>query len=136
MNTFNVTQDHWVLMEKYNSSGFDAGGYNDNVIKTANALYPYDPEGREAYINANLLDDSFSWDWGNRANRTQYQVMRKNSLENEDYALVASGIIVLNHVISAINAVRATGKHNKQNVQVYSSLDSELTPFINLSVKF
>ncbi|MBW6515887.1 MAG: hypothetical protein K0B81_04625 [Candidatus Cloacimonetes bacterium] len=133
------SNDYFDLLSRYNSSGFETGGYNEMVLIRAQTLYPDDTEAQNQYILDNaILDQSLYWDWETRENRRQYSIMRKNADHNRDYAKAVIGVIVANHVISAINAVRVTSNINRRNrIQVGLDFDrKDMIPLIKASYRF
>jgi len=126
----------WKLMSKYTSSGFESGGYNASIVQIAYELYPSQPELQTAYIKANILDDSIYWKWNSDQDRGRFKDLRSKSMKSDEYALVLSGIIILNHGISFINALRVANQNNQQDLQIYSRFDEEFNPFICFSFDF
>ena len=127
------------LLTRYNSSGFDPGGYNEMVLIRAQTLYPNDATAQNQYILENaILDQSLFWSWGAREERRQYSIMRKNADHNRDYAKAVLGVIVANHVISAINAVRITAIRNRESrIKVGFDFDRRYNALVfNTEVRF
>ncbi|MCL1826976.1 MAG: hypothetical protein FWG20_02945 [Candidatus Cloacimonetes bacterium] len=131
-----LDNDMWYLLSRYNHSGYGPGGYMEMVVKEAYARYPHYNQAKERteYINANKLDDDFSWDWGNRENRVKYRVLRKESREQDDYALAVSGLIFVNHIVSLLHTVNTTKNYNKR-ITMQTFIDSELNPNITFCIK-
>ena len=136
LTSYTLNDDIRFLMERFNSSGYGPGGYNDSVIRTAMETYPHDPQKQTEYINQHLLDESISWDWVTGENRRQYRIMRKNSAHFDDYAKVMGGTIILNHVISFLNTLRVSNSKANSNVNFYSAFDRDMTPFLGCVVLF
>ena len=134
MSTYDVSPEIWALMERYNSSGFEIGGYNEYILTEAYRRHPNNPAERTKYIDENKLPDDIHWDWGDRDTRGQYQIFIKHSLNNSDYAKVIGGTIMANHIISFLNAIRVGNK--TKNIQIYTNFDHELTPYLNCLIKF
>jgi len=118
------------LMERYNSSGYGPGGYNESVIVAAIELFPFDPKSQTEYINKNLLDESIYWDWETRENRSQYRIMRKDSAHFDDYAKAVGGTIIVNHIISFLNTLRTANTRQNNSLSLYSGFTKEMTPFL------
>ena len=133
LSTYKLDDDLWYLLSRHNSSA----DYNANVIREANEQYQgeFQAEARNRYIEENILKD-ISWDWSTRNNRDKYRIMRKESMEYEDYALAVSGMIIVNHLVSFFHSIKATNQYNTHIPKIYSSFDPELTPFINILVNF
>jgi len=104
------SEDQLIMVGKYNSSGFESGGYNEHIVLTARQIYPNDTASQETYISQNALSEDFHWNWDSKQSRNKYLIMRKKSMELKDYAKSISGFVILNHAISAFNAARITNK--------------------------
>jgi hypothetical protein len=132
----NYSDEHLYILTRYNHSGFGAGGYNEFIYRQAQAM---DPDEREQYILDNaIFDDSLSWSWGSREQRRQYSIMRKNADHNRDYIKGVTGVIVANHIISAINAARITARNNRLQ-QLHFSIDYDhkrSLPLVNAEYRF
>ena len=127
------------LLTRYNSSGFEPGGYNEMILKRAQSLYPNDQEAQNQYLlNNAILDESLFWSWDSREDRRQYSIMRKNADHNRDYAKTVIGVIVANHVISAINAARVTSiKNRRSRIQFGFDYDRKhLAPIVRAEISF
>ncbi|MFA5498184.1 MAG: hypothetical protein WC327_01380 [Candidatus Cloacimonadia bacterium] len=127
------------LMGRYNSSGFEPGGYNESVFRKAQSLYPDDEEKFNKYLNDNTItDESLSWSWESKDHRRRFSIKRKNANHNTDYAKAVTGAIVANHLLSALNATRIAALHNKKNrIEVSVDIDRrELHPLFTLTYKF
>jgi len=127
------SEDYFRDLSKYNSSGFEAGGYNDMVRRDAIRLYPNQPDLQQQYIDANIYGEDLSWNWDNPANRTEYVSYRKKANELKDYAKVATGVLVFNHLISGIDVFRFSRKRVK--AQAYMSVQDG-SPILNLEIPF
>ncbi len=123
-----------LLMEKYDRSGFEAGGYNESVVRQAIEKFPYNPELQTEYIKNNQLPAEYYWDWQSRDTRKTYQIMRKDSAHFDDYAKAVTGVIIVNHIASFFNALRVANKESKINIS--SSFDKNLNPYIFCNIKF
>ena len=126
------------LLTRYNSSGFETGGYNEMVLRRAQILYPDDRDAQNQYLLDNaILDEDLFWSWESREHRRQYSIMRKNADHNRDYAKAMIGAIVANHIISAINSVRVTSAKRRQNLQIGIDYDRKrLTPLLSAEYRF
>jgi len=132
MANFNIDKKTWQLMEKYDRSGFEPGGYNAKVVNDAIVLYPDKPADQTKYIMENALSDDIYWDWEKSEIRKQYQIFRKDSMHFKDFALAASGAILANHIFSFINSIRVSNKKHK--AIIYTTFDSELNPYIKFII--
>jgi hypothetical protein len=119
-------------LTRYNSSGFEAGGYNAMVRQYAISAFS-DPASQQAYIDANAIPDEMSWQWESTDRRKKYSTMRKEILEMKDTAQVLTGVIIANHIISGIDMLRQK-KHWKNVNTSVGYLHN--TPILNLEVKF
>ncbi|HPH94061.1 MAG TPA: hypothetical protein PKU76_04055 [Candidatus Cloacimonas sp.] len=108
--------DFFKHLARYESSGFDAGGYNNWVRQTAIDLYPDNPEMQQQYINDNAYGNDKYWYWDSSNHRSEYNKIRNRSMDYDNYALVAGGIIILNHLVSTIDVLRWTAPGNKANL--------------------
>jgi hypothetical protein len=130
----NLDLDTWRIIERYDRSGFELGGYNAMIVSQAMERYPDSPAMQTQYILENKLDDDISWDWIDRENRRQFRILRRDSMIYTDYALAIGGVIIVNHAISFLNTIRIA---NRDKVAiVYTSLDKDWNPIVNFSVRF
>ncbi|HRX76123.1 MAG TPA: hypothetical protein P5342_01590 [Candidatus Cloacimonadota bacterium] len=90
---------------KFNSSGFDADGYNASVRREALSLYPYDPDQQQSYIDEYSYSDDQYWRWQSQGNRSRYNKMRNDANDLESYGKLAVGIMIMNHIASGIDAL-------------------------------
>jgi hypothetical protein len=85
------------------NEGYEELGYNQMaaVVELDDALlFPEIPE--------------YYWNWENKADRQKYRNLRNQSKTACKRADLAIGILIANHVISAIEAFWATGKYNRR----------------------
>jgi len=80
--------------------------YNEAKLRQRdpNALYPE--------------NDEFSWQWDKTSHRLKYEKMRVSSDRAYSRAVLMLGVIVANHVISGIDAIRAVRKAEQNSLQV------------------
>lgn len=90
--------DYMDLIGRYNSSGFDAGGYNEQLLMTAQAEDP------AAVVQDNIYLHDASWQWASSHQRKQYRTIRKNASLCDDNLKAFTGAIIANHLASAINS--------------------------------
>jgi len=136
MSSYHFSDDVWLLMEKYDSSGFSPNGYNDYIRRNAYEQYQ-DEVLRDAYLRENLLPDDVSWNWESDEQRGNYRKYRNDSLRFKDYAKAASGTIIANHILSFLNAIRVARKANKENnMTFYTDFDTQMTPYLHIDYKF
>jgi len=120
-------------LARYESSGFDAGGYNNWIRQTALELYPYDPAMQQQYMAENCYTDDQYWYWDSSENRNQYNKIRNRSNDYRDYAMVTGGILLLNHLTSAIDVMRWSAEAKRGNISF--SL-KERTPILQLNYQW
>jgi hypothetical protein len=134
LKNFNISEDIWVLMERFDRSGFEVGGYHASVLNNAIALYPNCSVAQTEYILMRMLDSDVAWDWGDRDTRRQYQIMRKDSKHYTDFVLAVSGVILANHITSFFNAMRISNRDRR--VRMYANFDNELNPNAGINISF
>jgi len=120
-------------LARYESSGFDPSGYNNWVRQTAMELYPHDPNLQQEYIDQNSYGDDQYWYWDSPANRSEYNKRRNRSQDYKDYALVAGGVLILNHLASAIDVLRSNAEKRRSHI----SFDlQDKTPIMKISYQW
>jgi len=77
----------------------------------------------EAYNQAKLRErnlrelyrdpDAYYWQWDSSANRRKYESIRLSSKRAFNRATILVGVVIANHLISAIDAVRVTHQYNR-----------------------
>ena len=92
------------------SEGDDS--YNESIRRDARSLYPYDLEAQAAYLAENGYFGDLSWDWGTRDNFIEYRSIRQAASASERNAFYATGLALLNRVISAIDGAWMARRHN------------------------
>jgi hypothetical protein len=102
-------------MSKYNSSGYESGGYNEHIMREAIAQ-GLSGDDLQNYLAANAMPDDLYWNWDDLTNRARYVKMRREITHCEDYAKTMTGLIVLNHLLSGLNAARIAGKNTEFHV--------------------
>lgn len=131
----NQPEGYYDLLGKYRSSGYDVGGYNADVVAKSRELN-LTPEEQTAYINANVLGDDVYWYWNSSDNQKQYKILRKDGFSYKDKAKVVGGLVILNHLISGINAARIAGKSKPLPVTFNFDLNRQNQKILNCSYKF
>ncbi|OQB07640.1 MAG: hypothetical protein BWY18_00261 [Candidatus Cloacimonetes bacterium ADurb.Bin211] len=104
-------------LSRYNSSGFEAGGYNAKIREEAIQLYPNDPIQQQIYIDEHCYPDEYSWNWDSLEHRRNYSKLRIQTRDLQNYGKLTMGVLIVNHIISGIDALRYTSQ--KPNPQVY-----------------
>jgi len=62
-----INDDYLYHLTRYNSSGFDAGGYNSYIVEQAESIE--DPIERQEFIENNIYHDDLFWEWDDKNNR-------------------------------------------------------------------
>ena len=113
-----------------------AGVYRDGKdddfwinIGKYNTIYDYNEQKRrERDVEAIYMENSFyAWHWDSQANRYYYDLKRLETRELEAHTVYFMGAIVLNHLASAINALRLARGYNKQE-ELSWRLDCQYNP--------
>lgn len=120
-------------ISRFNSGGFDADGYNTKVRKEALTLYPDDPSKQQTYIDEHAYPEELYWAWDSTSQRAAYSKIRIRASDMRDYSQAAVGVLILNHVISGIEALKFRSANKRSSV--YMSLKGK-SPLLNLSVSF
>ncbi|MBN2460325.1 MAG: hypothetical protein JXB60_01860 [Candidatus Cloacimonetes bacterium] len=135
INPHNDYEDSYFYhLSKYSSSGFEPGGYNFHILQEAEQKYPNDPIKRQEYIQNNIYSEEYFWDWDSDELRVTYGKTRKDVANFSDYAKAATGTIVVNHIISAINSLRVSSRLRRTDVSIY--FDTRMDPNLKISYKF
>lgn len=82
----------------------DVHHYNDRKLQERQANKLYDP------------NSAFYWQWNSDANRSKYRIMRIKSDEAFNSLQFVLGAVLVNHIVSAVNAARLTSKYNREGV--------------------
>lgn len=106
----NHSEDYLDLIGKYNSSGFEAGGYGDYLLRVEQASGTGNPN---AVVEDNVYINNMPWNWGTTAKRGKYKQMRKDADYNRDWAKSLAGAVILNHILSGANSIRISKKQKR-----------------------
>ncbi len=137
INPINHPDSYYKMLGDYNSSYYEAGGYNQEVLNDAIANNPGDPEEQQNYIDANAIPDDLNWRWDSRKNRYTFNDLRKKYYYNQDYAKITTGVIVANHLFSLIDMmIRYKNRNIADTYTMYSTINNEMTPMLNVQIKF
>jgi len=129
-----ITDEHYYHMSRYESSGFDTGGYNAYIVEIAKARFLDDPDAQTQYIENNTYTNDEFWEWDNEDEQRKYSTLRKNITHYGDYAKAVTGAIIANHIISALNAFRASSR--LKNLNAHIQFDNTMNPIFTLQYKF
>ncbi len=88
----------------------NAADYEDDLARDARARFGNDIEQREAYVAARRPSAEEAWQWDSRAHRDTFVEMRKASRSSFQHADQTIGVILLNHLLSAVDAGRLARK--------------------------
>jgi hypothetical protein len=88
---------------------------------------------QQQYIAENCYTDDQYWYWDSSENRNQYNKIRNRSNDYRDYAMVTGGILLLNHLTSAIDVMRWSAEAKRGNISF--SL-KERTPILQLNYQW
>lgn len=128
-------EEYFLHLQKYNSSGFESGGYNENIRRLAITLYPDDPDAQQAYIENNMYGSGEAWHWDSRQSRSYFTQLRNDVVHFNDYATTVTGVIVVNHIISGLNALLKARSHNR-NLDFSMGFGRDFTPMLRGSYRF
>lgn len=132
--------------------GFNAYGNwkRDNYKSFAQTYGGVNPDGKDEDYFANLGDynsiedynremdlqrefssiyntEKYYWNWGDASRRKEYRDMWRSSEQAFNNIRFAVGALILNRLVSVINAVRLVTAHNKK-VEQMNSLDVSFSP--------
>ncbi|MBP7205985.1 MAG: hypothetical protein KBA54_05645 [Candidatus Cloacimonetes bacterium] len=120
-------------ISRFNSSGFEAGGYNASVREEAIRLFPHDPQQQQIYIDENIYLDDQAWNWDSVDNRGEYVRIRTEAQNLRDYGMVAVGVLIVNHLISGIDVLRYSARDRQ--AQVYLGI-KDRSPMLMLDLRW
>lgn len=103
----------------YQHAGITRGTKEDQYwidIGKYDNIYEYNEQRRrDRYVDAIYEENASNfWQWDSRSNRFKYDALRIEARELENNEVYYVGAIVLNHLVSAINALRLAKAHNKK----------------------
>ncbi|MDD2332208.1 MAG: hypothetical protein PHI68_06120 [Candidatus Cloacimonetes bacterium] len=127
------SQQYFRDLSAYNTSGYDAGGYNEMVRSTAMTLYPSNPQAQQEYIDTHIYSAEFAWNWDSDYQRGKFTSLRTRVNELMDYAKIATGVLLFNHLISGVDALRFSAQGRKAHT--YMSIKDN-SPILNLELEF
>ncbi len=103
-------------LSRFNSSGFEAGGYNAMIRQQAIQLYPNDPIQQQLYIDENIYPDDYAWNWDSVEHRGAYSKIRIKTQDLRDYGTLAVGVLIVNHLISGVDVLRSHSETKRSQV--------------------
>jgi len=111
------TDQYWIDIGKYDDIYlFNEQRRRDRDIE---ALYP---ESR-----------NYQWQWDNHANRLYYDGYRIETRQIDENKIYIVGGIILNHVVSAINALRVARTHNREIEELGWRFDFDYNPYAGVA---
>jgi len=120
-------------LSRFNSGGFEADGYNTKILKQAMELYPDDPDKQQEYLSEHAYPEELYWLWDSTAQRAAYSKIRIRASKMRDYSKAAVGVLIVNHIVSGIDALRISSPSKRS--QMYMSLRGK-DPLLNISYRF
>ncbi len=120
------SDNYFAHLSRYNSSGFEAGGYNAMIREQAMITYPNQPDMQQQYINANIYGDDMSWSWQSDSNRRIFGNIRGDMNKNKDYTRIVIGVTILNHFVSAIDILRLDAERKRSKLHFGIKDDSPM----------
>jgi hypothetical protein len=95
-----------------------------------NTIYDYNEQRRRDRNIAAIYDENAAnfWQWDQVSNRLSYDWRRIRAKEIEDRRTFIIGGIILNHLVSAINALRVARIHNREVDELSWRFDMDFDP--------
>jgi len=120
----NTSSSKFNVMQGYISS--DA--YNQEIILKARnyfLLVQNDPESYQQYLAENLYTGNETWDWQTEENRLQFKDMRNRRQKYIIYSNFAFSSLLINRLISVIDAAKTTKNYNRHHVYAIPEPDGK-----------
>lgn len=111
-SSYSGDSDYYQTMQQYMSSE----DYNSKIRFNAWEyfyLYQHDFDSYQKYVAEHSIPESKAWKWKSKDDWTKYHKLRNNHQNFDVYAKLALGAIVVNHIISGIDALRTARVKNK-----------------------
>jgi len=107
------TDQYWIDIGKFDNLYL----YNEQRRRDRNvdAIYPENP--------------GFMWQWDSQTNRLYYDGYRIETRQIDERKTYIIGVILLNHVVSAINALRVARAHNREIEELGWRMDFDYDPY-------
>ncbi|MCB5261761.1 MAG: hypothetical protein LHW64_02445 [Candidatus Cloacimonetes bacterium] len=118
---------------KYNSSGFDADGYNAMIRREAQAIFSDSPDSMQIYIEDHSYGEDQYWRWESAGRRADYNRMRNNSVDLESYGKLVVGVMILNHLVSGMDVLISHSQ--KRRTQLSMGIHRN-APMLKLTLRF
>jgi len=113
-----ATKELYNLAQKYKSSEI----YNNQLEMSARNYFYLIHNDYQAYIDymdRNRISENDSWTWSEDKHYQEYKDRREDKQRYEIYQNFAFGAIIVNRLISVVDAVVSTNKYNRNN-QIYT----------------
>ncbi|MBN1504588.1 MAG: hypothetical protein JW952_05980 [Candidatus Eisenbacteria bacterium] len=110
-------EEFYRAMGQYMRSDPGPSSYNEDVRREARALYPYDREAQERYLQENGYVGEDAWEWQSEEDQAHYRSLRRKSLFSFDKATYMLGLAVANRVIAAMDATRSVAQRSDERRQ-------------------
>lgn len=124
--------EYFSHLSRYNSSGFGGGGYNAMIRQQALENFPADPQAQQDYIDTHAYSDEMAWNWDSSNDRGKYSKMRIHTQDLKDYAKIATGLMIFNHLVSGIDILRIGGVESSR----FSMGLKDKQPLLMLDITF
>jgi hypothetical protein len=110
------------------------------VARDAANLYYDDPVKMQAYIDANSLKGSSTWNWKDVASVERYRAQRKNAHQAQQRANTTLALAIANRIVSALHAARIAShpgsKTHSWNIDVSPGVGDALACRVGVSTSF
>ena len=131
-----VDKDVYIYASKYRS----ATEYNlamETFYKNYLLIDYITQEEFNEYVLRDRLGPEDWWEWQSDAQFKKYRSIRQQKQEFEQYASLAVGILIVNRIISVVDAAITTNKINTANRQLYTTSDVERKGItLNYEIRF
>lgn len=104
----NGDESYWYAIERRKSKD----DFIEYLWRQARSLYPTDPAKQQEYVNSHLV--SGSWSFPTLDSWFAYRKMRRDERAYSDDASVMVGVIIANHIFSALDAFISTKLASKK----------------------
>jgi len=132
INPNNTAETYLNNVGNFLSSGFESGGFNESVMKTAKSKFS-DVSEQQHYLETHIYNQDKEWHWNSKSNRRKFKLIRKDASYYLDYSKSIGGIIIVNHLISAIQTAILT---RKSNFHAHLEIDENNTLNLMCNYKF
>ncbi|KAF0152045.1 MAG: hypothetical protein FD143_1413 [Ignavibacteria bacterium] len=140
----NWKRDNYITFAKSNA-GINLDGMESNFIANVSIYVSIDDYNRTKELNREFdktyNKNLFNWNWANNDKRKEFRDMWSSSENAYNKVRFVVGAIVLNRVVSAINAVRLVSAYNKNlsnelSWNVYFGVEDKPTLPSSITINF